>query len=266
MKKRNGMIALLLVAALVIGGAAGWMLGARQETAAGNYSDEMKMAYRTDYADGGANSVERMGDHADSPYFYHADFYNAQSGNGLYILPQFKTIQQTSWWSCGVSCTEMVLDYFGMRGDWSEETLAALREDHEDQHIGTCLDQVLDMFQAVGGFELETTYDYADNPDAVDMAFIRERIAAGIPILVGWNDWGGHWQVIIGYDTMDTEYEGDDVIIVADPFDTTDHNQDGYGVYGAERFIYNFTFFDFFGDATDHARDKCFVAVTPVQK
>ena len=266
MKKRNGMIALLLVAALVIGGAAGWMLGARQETAAGNYSDEMKMAYRTDYADGGANSVERMGDHADSPYFYHADFYNAQSGNGLYILPQFKTIQQTSWWSCGVSCTEMVLDYFGMRGDWSEETLAALREDHEDQHIGTCLDQVLDMFQAVGGFELETTYDYAENPDAITMSFIRERIAAGTPILVGWNDWGGHWQVIIGYDTMGTEYEGDDVIIVADPFDTTDHNQDGYGVYGAERFIYNFTFFNFFGEAPEHIADKCFVAVTPVQK
>ena len=101
---------------------------------------------------------------------------------------------------------------------------------------------------------------------AVDMAFIRERIAAGIPILVGWNDWGGHWQVIIGYDTMGTEYEGDDVIIVADPFDTTDHNQDGYGVYGAERFIYNFTFYDFFGDAPEHARDKCFVAVSPLQK
>ena len=53
---------------------------------------------------------------------------------------------------------------------------------------------------------------------------------------------------------------------VGNPFDTTDHNQDGYGVYGAERFIYNFTFYDFFGDAPDHARDKCFVAVSPVQK
>ena len=147
-----------------------------------------------------------------------------------------------------------------------ELILAALREDHEDQHIGTCLDQIIDMFETVGGFDLETTYDYADNLDAVTMSFIRERIAAGTPILVGWNDWGGHWQVIIGYDTMGTEYEGDDVIIVADPFDTTDHNQDGYGVYGAERFIYNFTFFDFFGDAPDHARDKCFVAVSPAQQ
>ena len=93
-------------------------------------ADEMKLDYRTNYADGGANGVERQGDHADSPYFYHADFYHAESGDGLYILPQFKTIQQTSWWSCGVSCTEMVLDYFGVRGDWSEESLAALREDH----------------------------------------------------------------------------------------------------------------------------------------
>ena len=159
----------------------------------------------------------------------------------------------------------MVLDYFGKRGEWNEESLAALRENHEEQHIGTCLDQIVDMFQAVGGFELETTYDYQENPDAITMSFIREHIEAGMPILVGWNDWGGHWQVIIGYDTMGTEYEGDDVIIVADPFDTTDHNQDGYGVYGAERFIYNFTFYDFFSEATDHARDKCFVAVKPIQ-
>ena len=258
MKKHNGVIALLLTAALLIGGAGGWFLGVQSDEATGNYSNEMKLDYRTNYADGGASTVERQGD--------HADFYNAESKDGLYILPQFKTIQQTSWWSCGVSCTEMVLDYFGVRGDWSEESLAALREDHEDQHIGTCLDQVIDMFEAVGGFELETTYDHEDNLDAITMSFVRERIAAGIPILVGWNDWGGHWQVIIGYDTMGTEYEGDDVIIVADPFDTTDHNQDGYGVYGAERFIYNFTFYDFFGDAPEHARDKCFVAVSPVQK
>ena len=266
MKKRHGVIAALLAAALMIGIAAGWFLATKSEEASGNHSDEMKMDYRTDYADSGANAVERKGDHEASPYFYHADFYHAKSEEGLCILPRFQTIQQTSWWSCGVSCTEMVLNYFGKRGDWNEETLADLREDHEEQHIGTCLDQIIDMFEAVGGFELETTYDYENNLDAITLSFIRERIAAGIPVIVGWNDWGGHWQVIIGYDTMGTEYEGDDVIIVADPFDTTDHNQDGYGVYGAERFIYNFTFFDFFAGAPDHARDKCFVAVSPVQE
>ena len=266
MKKiRIALVAVAMVLVLLIGGAGGLLLGLRMSDHAGNYGDEMKMDYRTDYADGGANAVEREGDHEDSPYFYRADFYNAKSGDGLYILPQFQTIQQTSWWSCGVSCTEMVLNYFGKRGDWNEESLAALREDHEDLHIGTCLDQIIDMFEAVGGFELETTYDYADDPDAITLSFVREHIEAGIPVIVGWNDWGGHWQVIIGYDTMGTEYEGDDIIIVADPFDTTDHNQDGYGVYGAERFIYNFTFFDFFGDAPEHAREKCFVAPKPAE-
>ena len=222
------------------------------------------MAYRTDYNDGGANLGERSGDHENSPYFYQIDIYNAEPTDSLSILPQFQTIQQTSWWSCGVSCTEMILNYYGLRGDWNEETLAGLREDHSDLHIGTCLDQVMDMFEAVGGFELETIYDYADDPDVVNLSFVREHIRAGTPVMVGWNDWGGHWQIIIGYDTMGTESEGDDVIIVADPFDSTDHNQDGYGIYGAERFMDNFTFFDFFADAPDHPRDKCFIAAKPI--
>ena len=104
MAQRKGTMAVLLAAALLLGGAAGWFAASRQE-AAGNYSSEMKMDYRTNYADGGANTVERKGDHEDSPYFSRVDFYNAKSENGLYILPQFETIQQTSWWSCGVSCT-----------------------------------------------------------------------------------------------------------------------------------------------------------------
>ena len=36
---------------------------------AGNYSNEMKLDYRTDYADGGANTVERQGERVD---FYRA--------------------------------------------------------------------------------------------------------------------------------------------------------------------------------------------------
>ena len=62
---------------------------------------------------------------------------------------------------------------------------------------------------------------------------IQSTLAEGKPILIAWNDWGGHWQVIIGYDTLGTETTQDDVIIVADPYDTTDHNQDGYGIYPA---------------------------------
>ena len=52
-------------------------------------------------------------------------------------------------------------------------------------------------------------------------------------------DWGGHWRVIIGYDTMGTDdITSSDVLILADPYDTADHLEDGYLVVPAEIFFY----------------------------
>ena len=55
-------------------------------------------------------------------------------------------------------------------------------------------------------------------------------------------EWGGHWMTLIGYDDMGTTETADDVLIFADPFDTTDHNQDGYYIVSFER--YYATWFD----------------------
>ena len=49
---------------------------------------------------------------------------------------------------------------------------------------------------------------------------------------------GGHWRVIIGYDTMNTPQLQDDVLIYADSYDTNDHNQDGYSVESLQMFYY----------------------------
>ncbi len=43
-------------------------------------------------------------------------------------------------------------------------------------------------------------------------------------------NWGGHWRVIIGYDTMNTEQTHDDILIMMDSYDVADHKQDGYVV------------------------------------
>lgn len=236
-----------------------WAL--RPAAPAGNFTNEMKLPVTHSLSDHGADVWDRMGDHEDSPYFYTADFYNMESTDSRFILSNFKTMQQTAWWSCGPTSILMVLEHYGALGDWNEENLAALRADHSQQHIGTCMDQMIEILNGVGGFDLVTTYDYQDRLDEVNLAFFRAQIEAGCPVLVGWNDWGGHWEVVIGYDTMGTDNEGDDVLIFADPFDTSDHNQDGYGVVSAERFISNFTFYDFF--PADHIRDKCFIVVKP---
>lgn len=228
----------------------------------GNYTDEMKIEYAVDLSpEDGADSVERDGDHQDSAYFSNIDFYNLKSNDTLTMLTGFKTCQQTSEWSCGVTSALMVLEYYGKLGDWNEETLADLRSDHADVHGGTCLSQLKEIFDQVGGFTYEVSEDFSIEDNEIDLELIRDYLKKDIPVIIGWNDWGGHWQIIIGYDDMGTETTSDDVIIVADPYDTTDHNQDGYGVYGAERFYYNWTMYGFFGE--DEPNDMLFMAAKP---
>lgn len=226
----------------------------------GNYSDEMKIPHGTDISpEDGADSVDRDGDHIDSPYFSRLDFYNMESTDSLTILPKFATLQQTSEWSCGVTSALMVMEYYDKLGDYNEQSLSLLRP-QQDEPGATSLQDAIAIFDAVGGFSLTTTLDLEDE---FGLDSIQAFLAEGTPLMVCWNDWGGHWQVIIGYDTMGTEATGDDVIIVADPYDTTDHNQDGYGVYGAERFIYNFTTYNFFSE--EEGNDKLFIAAKPAE-
>lgn len=230
----------------------------------GNFSDEMKFDDGCDLSpEDGADSVERLGDHPDSPYFSHLDFYHMTSTDTLTILTNFKTIQQSSEWSCGVASALMTLEWYGLRGDYTEETLASLRSNGTTPEA-TSLSQMIEMFEGVGGFTCYSAIDAGEDVyDIFTFDYIQETLAVGNPIMIGWNDWGGHWQVIIGYDNMGTETAQDDVIIVADPYDTTDHNQDGYGVYPAERFLYNFTFYDFFDEASGELNDMCFLVATP---
>ncbi len=232
-----------------------------------NFTDEMKFDDGIDLSvEDGADSVEREGDHANSPYFNTLDVYNMESTDTLTVLHNFKTIQQTSEWSCGVASALMTLEWYGLRGDYNEETLAMLRP-QGTKPSATSLSQMIDMFNGVGGFDCFSAYDCGENVwDVFTFEFIQETLAAGNPIMIGWNDWGGHWQVIIGYDTMGTETHQDDVIIVGDPYDTTDHCQDGYGVYPAERFLYNFTFYNFFSEESGELNDCCFLVATPNAK
>ena len=259
MKKLIVFTLMFCVCAALLSGCA----STEENTDHGNYTDEMKIDYACDLSESdGADSVERDGDHQDSPYFSRLDFYNMEPSDTLTILTHFKPQPQTSEWSCGVTSALMVLNWYDRLGDNSEETLAAYRSNGLEPGA-TSMSQLVEIFEGVGGFDLYSRLDCGDDEvyEIFTFDFIQETLAAGTPILVGWNDWGGHWQVIIGYDTMGTETTQDDVIIVADPYDTTDHNQDGYGVYGAERFLYNFTFYNFFDGGEPN--DMCFLVAKP---
>lgn len=201
---------------------------------------------------------ERVGDHPGSIYYPAVDFYKMKSTETLTILPEFRTFQQTSNDTCGQACALMVLDYYNKRGDWNEETLRALPVDHSDIHSGTCLEQMVETFQKVGGFQVESSADLKGSP--IDETMIQMYLADGVPVIIGWADRGGHWQVIIGYDNMGTpDNLWDDVVILADPADDTDHNQDGYYLYSMERLMTCWSFFNLRG-LEGHETDYCFVA------
>jgi len=261
MKKTIGII---FVIVFVLGALSGCGAGGSGgDASSGNYTDEMKIPYDGDMSEeDGADSVERWGDHDGSPYFSRIDFYNAKPTDTLVILEKFRTQQQTTEWSCGVTTALMVLDWYGKLGDYNEETLSEFRTPGGSEPGATSLRQMIEIFDGVGGFNCYSTFDCVDDVyDVFTLDYIQECLHDGNPVMIGWNDWGGHWQAIIGYDTMGTETEQDDVIVVADPYDTTDHNQDGYGIYGAERFIYNFTFYNFFPE--EELNDMCFLVATP---
>ena len=90
------------------------------------------------------------------------------------------------------------------------------------------------------GWEVHSTYTDGKVGRRQFPQFVQGKLRKGIPIIVDNIDWGGHYRVIIGYDTMGDDCFENDVLIMADPYDTTDHLQDGYGIEPAARFYKTF--------------------------
>ena len=211
----------------------------------GNFTNEMKMDNSDDTdVNGGADTDERTGDHEGSPYFNNIDFYSAESTDTRTMIKSYKTYQQTNEYSCGICAALMAFEHFGELGDKTEAGLSEKYQAGFDGN-GTNLRQMKEIFEGEG-LKTYSTFDIIDqindpsdyyNYFNTDM--IIENLKNGKPVLVCWNDWGGHWESIIGYDTMGTDDVKDDVLIIADSYDCTDHNQDGYGVLPYQRFIYS---------------------------
>jgi len=208
----------------------------------------------------------RKGDVVGTPYYAGLDFYNGTSvTETLDLLPAFKTAQQASEWTCGPATLRMVMNHFNSENLPSEFALSALRDN--DKEGATTLDgmtQILTGLNAAGGDwawvttdDLDDDWNIAGTEHNLEGDFVQHCIANGIPVIIGWDEWGGHWMAIIGFDDMGTEGTQDDVIILADPYDTTDHCQDGYVIESWERLLYGW------GAAFDERGSEVFLAFAP---
>lgn len=139
----------------------------------------------------------------------------------------------------------MLMQHYGVYDEtlYDELSLAKYTGTTEENGVSA---QALGRYLSTIGWNVEVSkwnnmiFDYnLDYGYAIDQfsEWVISHIRNDQPIMVDWNDWGGHWQTIIGYDTMGTEDTSDDVLIFADPYDTTDHYQDGYYVFSASRFL-----------------------------
>lgn len=184
---------------------------------------------------GGAAAFAGIGDHADSRYYVVNDFYTMKSGGGLHLLPEFAPCQQTEEYSCACACALMVLRYFG-ETSYDEQQLCRMAG--TDTVEGTTPAQLEALFTGLGWqTDSHIGSDAAFASPEEWRTFLVQRIDEGTPVMVDWVDWGGHWQVVIGVDDCGTDSVWDDVMIFADPYDVTDHYQDGYYTFPLGRFF-----------------------------
>ena len=192
---------------------------------------------------GSGAHYNRTADVKKSPYYPIINFY---SNNGISktikLLPNFKTYQQTTPTSCGDASAFMALRYLGI----NNVTEDALFKEAGTTDKGTNTLPLAAAIEKLAGqsikAEAKTNNDVLSEQEYLTLVKNCTNPKNNCVVIMESVEWGGHWMTLIGYDDMGTTETADDVLIFADPFDTTDHNQDGYYIVSFER--YYATWFD----------------------
>ena len=193
-------------------------------------------------------------------------------------LADFATMQQTTDYTCGNVAALMVMRYYGTT-DEDETSLAYKMHTHADSRradtvagtaerltdYGTNVGEIYRYFASRSDYRIVSTSYRLEGPTPPPLTdtshvgvqavgnkapqfadydtaahFIREQLVMGRPIMVCWTEWGGHWTVVVGYDNRGTaDNYDDDLLLMADPYDTTDGLRDGFSSVPLVHFFYN---------------------------
>ena len=177
-----------------------------------------------------SNCEENSIDDEEIPTYNGSDYYGLsikkhQQNTGLTLL-DIESYQQTEEYTCGPAAALTLLRYYGLNGD--EMSIAS--EMGTSTTHGTTPEQMATWLNNNG---FASTWH-----ENGTLEMLRQNLGNQKPTLIEWSDWGGHWVLVIGYDTRNTEAISDDVIIFADPYDRHDDHLDGITWFNAERFYY----------------------------
>ena len=95
----------------------------------------------------------------------------------------------------------MVVEHFQGRSE--EDELAIGKIMGTKSYTGTNTKGMVKYFKKKG-WQVTSSADKDKTPQNTQefKAFVVEHLKRNVPIMVENVDWGGHWRVIIGYDTM----------------------------------------------------------------
>lgn len=200
---------------------------------------------------------------------------NKKTDQNKVLIADFPTLQQTTDYTCGCASAMMVMRYLGVE-DENESTLAVKMHTHTDSgtpeaepgsavcltDYGTNVEEIYRYFDsrkdlqivassyrpnallltdtALVGIQAVGNADRQFNDYGEAALFFKKHLQQGHPIIVCWNLWGGHWTVCIGYDNHGTpDFYDDDLLTMADPYDSIDGVQDGLFEVSLVSFFYD---------------------------
>jgi len=140
------------------------------------------------------------------------------------LIKNFPDTQQSLDYTCGPSSAVSLAKFYGIKSD----ELTAAGEMKTSPEVGTTPEKMANWLKSKG---LKVTWSENGTLD-----LLKDNLNKGIPTLVEWIDWGGHWVVVIGMDDKGTPDTHDDEIILADPYDQVDGKPDGLTYFNMERF------------------------------
>jgi len=162
-------------------------------------------------------------------YYTGIDFDTLSSNDHLTVIPLKSFRQQVTNYSCGAVAAMTVMSYYKKPvNNTDDEEILLAHEMYPDvtEKTGINPEQMTAWFNRNGW---NATWHTGGSRE-----MLLANLKAGVPTIVEWIDWGGHWVVVVGYDTRGTETVWDDVIIFADSVDCHDDRVDGitYANYG----------------------------------
>lgn len=201
----------------------------------------------------------------------------AAQNSTSYLLTPFPALQQTTDYTCGPVSALMVQQYYGDDSE-TELSLAEKVGCHVDDSrpdapvgsawrftdYGTNVMELHDYFSRREDYRIVASSIDASSarplltdtlkfsvhmqgniaPSFADYSaaarFFGEQLRAGRPVMVCWAAWGGHWGVVIGIDDNATpDYFDDDIITLADPYDSFDGQCDSRVAVPLPLFFYD---------------------------